>query len=135
MPEKYNESTLNRPDGGRLLDAPMLRINLPEYIWQIKGEVAWQNSDRNAITLLHNEFMRIVLVALKEGAEMNRLQVDGALSIQLLHGRLWVESEPHSFSLDEGEIIAMRPGINHYVYAEQESVFLLTLAGNHEGEF
>jgi len=135
MPEKHNESTPNRPEGGRILDAPMLRINLPEYIWQIKGEVAWQNSDRNAITLLHNEFMRIVVVALKEGAEMNRLAVDGAISIHLLNGRLWVDSEPHSFSLDEGEIIALRPGINHNAYAEQDSVFLLTLAGNHAGEF
>ena len=135
MPEKHNESTLNRPEGNRLLDAPMLRINLPEYVWQIKSEVAWQNSDRNAITVLHNEFMRIVLVALKEGAEMTRLQVDGAISIQLMNGRLWVESEPHSFSIDEGEILTLRPGISHYIYAEQESVFIMTLAGNHAGEF
>jgi quercetin dioxygenase-like cupin family protein len=135
MSGKYNESTLNRPEGARMLDAPIMRINLQDYVLQIKSEVAWQDSDRNAITLLHNPYMRIVLVALKEGAEMSRLAVDGALSIHLLSGRLWIESDTHSFSLDENEIITLHPRIHHYFFAEQESVVLLTLAGNHEGEF
>jgi quercetin dioxygenase-like cupin family protein len=135
MSEKYNEGTRNRPEGTRTLDAPILRISLPDYIVQIKNEVAWQDRDRNAITLLHNEFQRIVLIALKQGAEMVRHAVDGAISIQVLSGRLWIESDAQSFSVDEAEIAAIRPGIAHYVFAEQETVFVLTMAGNHQGEF
>jgi quercetin dioxygenase-like cupin family protein len=133
--EKFNEATYNRPEGTRTLDAPVLRINLPDYARQIKNEAAWQNGDRNAITLLHNAFQRIVLVALKQGAEMTRHSVDGALSIQLLSGRLWLETEAQSFSIDAEEIAALQPGLSHSVYAEEEAMFLLTLAGNHEGEF
>lgn len=132
---KFNEATNNRPEGTRTLDAPVLRINLPDYIRQIKRESAWENSDRNAITLLHNDYQRIVLVALKESAEMTRHAVDGALSIQVISGRLWVETEAQSFSIDESEIAALHPGLQHYVFAEAESVFLLFLAGNHNGAF
>ena len=133
--EKSNEATRNRPEGTRTLDAPIMRINLPDYIRQIKNEVAWQDSDRNAITLLHNDFLRIVLVALKEGAEMTRHAVEAAISIQVLSGRLWIESDAQSFSVDDEEVAALQPGLQHYVFAEEESVFLLTLAGNHKGEF
>jgi len=135
MAEKFNESTRNRPDGARVLDAPILLINLPDYTRQIKMEVAWQDSDRNAITLMHNDLLRIVLIALKQGAEMSRHMVEAAISIQLISGRLWVETEEWSYSADEGEIIALQPSIPHYVFAEEESVFLLTLSGNGNGDF
>ncbi len=133
--EKFNEATRNRPEGTRTLDAPVLRINLPDYIRQIRSEPAWERGDRNAITVLHSPWMRIVMVALKEGAEMSRHAIDGALSIQVLNGRLWVETEAQSFSIDEEEIAALQPGLPHYVFAEEESLLLLTLAGNHDGEF
>jgi quercetin dioxygenase-like cupin family protein len=133
MSEKYNEATRNRPEGTRTLDAPILRINLPDYVRQIKREVAWQDNDRNAITLLHNDSMRLVLVALKAGAEMTRHAVEAAISIHTLSGRLWVESDAQSFSVDAEEIATLQPGLQHYVFAEEESVFLLTLAG--KGDF
>ena len=132
--EKYNDATYNRPEGMRTLDAPVVRINIPDYVRQIKDEKGWENGDRNAITLLHNGFMRIVLIALKEGVEMSHA-VDGAISIQVLDGRLWVETEAQSFSVDEEEIAALQPQLRHYVFAEEETVFLLTLAGNAEGAF
>ena len=135
MSEKYNEGTRNRPDGTRTLDAPILRISIPDYIRQIKREVAWQDNDRNAITLLHNESMRIVLVAMKAGAEMTRHSVDAAVSIQVVGGRVWVESDAQSFSIDAEEIATLQPGLPHYVFAEEEAVFLLTLAGGDKGEF
>ena len=135
MSEKYNEGTRNRPEGTRTLDAPILRISLPDYIRQITNEVAWQDSDRNAITVLHNEFQRIVLIALKQNAEMARHAVDGAVILQVLSGRLWVESEAQSFSIDEAEIAALRPGLAHTVFAEAETICLLIMAGNHAGEF
>ena len=135
MAEKFNESTLNRPEGSRVLDAPILLMSLPDYVRQIKNEVAWRDSDRNAITLMHNDLLRIVLIALKQGAEMNRHAVEAAISIQLLSGRIWVETEAWSYSSEEGDVIALQSGVPHYVFAEEESVFLLTLSGNARGEF
>lgn len=132
--EKYNEATYNRPEGTRTLDAPVVRINLPEYIRQIMDEKAWANTTRNAITLLHNNYMRIVLVAIKGGNEMCH-GIAGALSIQVLRGRVNLETEEESFSMDEGDMAALQPRVQHYVYAEEQAIFLLTLAGNEAGEF
>lgn len=132
--EKYNEATYNRPEGTRTLDAPVVRFSLPEYVRRILDEKAWQNTSRNAITLLHNGYMRIVLVAIKGGQEMCHA-IDGALSIQVLAGRVNLETEEESFSMDEGDMAALQPGVKHYLYAEEQAVFVLTLAGNEAGEF
>ena len=132
--DKFNEATRNRPEGTRTLDAPVLRINLSDYSRQLRTEAAWHNGDRNAITVLHSGHMRIVMVALKAGAEMSRHAISGALSIQVVTGRVWVETDAQSFSVSDEELAALHPGLPHYVFAEEESILLLTLAGNN-GEF
>lgn len=133
--EKFNRATTNRPDGARSLDAPAMRINLPDAIRMIRNEKAWEQSDRNAITLLHSEYQRIVLVALKEGAELARHATDAAQTIQVLSGRIWVETDALSFNLDENEIGSIAPKLQHYIHAEEESVFVMTFAGNQHQEF
>ena len=40
MEVKYNESTELRPEGGRLLDAPLVSVDIPGFIKQIKDEPA-----------------------------------------------------------------------------------------------
>ena len=51
MENKRNEATLNRPEGDRVLDAPYVFVNIPEFIRQLKSEEAWQKNDRNGITV------------------------------------------------------------------------------------
>lgn len=133
--EKFNRATPNRPEGTRSLNAPAMRINLPDAIRQIKNEATWNASDRNAITLLHSDYQRIVLVALKEGAELSRHATDAAQTIQVLSGRIWVETDALSFNLDESEIGSIAPQLPHYIYAEEETVFVMTFAGNSQQEF
>ncbi len=133
--EKFNRATPNRPEGTRTIDAPALRINLPDAIRQIKSEATWNASDRNAITLLHSEYQRVVLVAMKEGAELSRHATDAAQTIQVLGGRIWIETDALSFNLDENEIGSLAPRLMHYIYAEEESVFLMTFAGDGNQEF
>ena len=132
---KRIDATYNRPLGDRLVNAPIVRMNIQECIGQLKTEISWEQGDRNAITILHSDFQRVVLVALKEGAEMKRYKVDGAMNIHLLNGRVWIESELQSFSVDESDIAALEPGLSHSIFAEKESVLLLTFSGNSDGEF
>jgi len=40
MENKRNEATLNRPEGDRVLDAPYVFVNIPEFIRQLKSEEA-----------------------------------------------------------------------------------------------
>jgi quercetin dioxygenase-like cupin family protein len=125
---KYNDSTRNRPDGERLLDAPAVPLNLNASIAQLKGEVGYHKNDRNAITLFHSERMRIVLIALHAGTEITEHAVTGPCSILTIDGRVEVRAGSDSFPLGPGEAVALQDAVPHSVRADGESVILLTLA-------
>lgn len=128
MEIKNNESTPQRPEGDRPLDAPMVQMDLPALIDQIKNEAAWEKSDRNAITIFKSDKLRIVLVALKEGAEMKTHTAPGMISVQVLDGLIKFSIENEVAERSKGQMLALHTGIPHSVLATEESVFLLTLA-------
>jgi quercetin dioxygenase-like cupin family protein len=130
---KYNESTRNRPEGERLLDAPVVPLNLNASIAQIKGEVGYEKNDRNAITLFHSERMRIVLIALHAGAEITEHAVSGPCSILTIDGRVGVRAGSDSYTLGPGEALALQDAMAHSVKADAESVILLTIAAGNKG--
>lgn len=129
MEVKRNESTELRPEGGRVMDAPVVSINIPEFLRQIKNEPAWENSDRNAMTVFKTEVMRIVLVALHKGAELEEHTADGVISVQLLEGEINFGAEGKIFNLKKGQMITLHRKLPHKILAIEESVFLLTVAG------
>ena len=128
MEVKYNESTELRPEGGRLLDATLVSINIPDFIKQIKDEPAWKKNDRNAITVYKTDGMSMVLVALHEDAVMARHTANGILRVQVLEGKINFITDGQSVELEKGQMIALHKGEPHSVAAIKESVFLLTLA-------
>lgn len=125
--DKFNEATPQRPQGDRPLDAQMLLMDLRLFKEQIKQEQAWQTNDRNAITLFKSDNMRIVLIALHTGAEMKTHTAPGIISVQVLEGHITFRTEQQSAGLGEGQMLALHSGIPHSVFADAESVFLLTL--------
>ena len=127
MEEKYNESTLQRPEGDRPIDAPLVDIDLPMFIKQIKQESTWKESDRNAITVFKTNGLRIVLIALHKGAEMAKHIAKGMISVQVLEGQLQFNIDMESIELNKGQMLALHERIPHSVLAMTESVFLLTL--------
>jgi len=129
MEVKRNESTELRPEGGRVMDAPIVPINIPEFMRQIKNEPAWENSDRNAMTVYKTEVMRIVLVALHKEAVLEEHTANGVISVQLLDGEINFDSEGKIFHLKKGEMITLHRKLPHKIVALEESIFLLTVAG------
>lgn len=132
-----NESTINRPEGARPLDAPVLLASLPDYARQIQGEIAWETNDRNAITLVHNEYVRVVLMALKDSAEITEHATDGNTLLQILSGRVRITTPGIGYAntIGEGELMAIKPGVAHSVFAETTAVVLLTMTPGAGGAF
>ena len=126
--EQHNSATPQRPEGNRLLDAPMVTMDLNALRQQLKREQAWHTSDRNAITLLKTAGMRVVLMALHAGAELKPHTAPGVLSVQVLDGRLTFRTERQAAELAKGEMLTLHAGIAHGVTAREDSVFLLTIA-------
>jgi len=127
MEEKFNESTVHRPDGERVIDAPLVSIDLPLYMSQIREETSWKERKRNAITVFKTNGLRIVLIALHEGSEMARHTADGIISVQVLEGKILFNTDQQSVELDKGRMLALHERIPHSVKAIQETIFLLTL--------
>ncbi len=126
--EKSNEATPQRPAGTRPLNAPLLVLDLPRAQAQIKQEPAWHRSDRNALTLLQGDGMRLVLIALHEGAEMKTHTAPGIISVQVLEGHLGFKAEGQTAELKPGQLLTLLADLAHSMVARQESVFLLTMA-------
>ena len=126
MEEKFNEATPQRTQD-HLLDAPLVSIDLPAFIAQIKQESIWKESDRNTITVLKTNGMRIVLIALHEGAEMIKHTANGVISVQVLEGKLQFNTDLQSVELNNGEMLGLHERIPHSVVAIKETIFLLTL--------
>lgn len=128
MEAKHNESTELRPEGGRLMDAPVVPIDVPEFIKKIKNEPTWQKSDRNAMTIYKTNGMRIVLIALHEDAVLEKHTANGIISVQVLEGEINFTAADQPVVLRRGQMIALHRGVPHAVAAIKESVFLLTVA-------
>jgi len=128
MEEKRNESTSLRPEGERLLDAKLVRIDLSDLNEQIHRETAWLEGDRTAITVFKTDDLRIVLIALHAGAEMKPHTAPGVISVQVLKGKINFATDQHHEDLEPGQMITLHKRIPHHVKAYEDSSFLLTMA-------
>lgn len=132
MENKSNDATPLRPEGDRILNAPMVEMDLNKFISQLKSEVTWQEGDRNTITVFKSDKLRIVLIGLKENAELKKHTAPGFISVQVIKGNIEFIADPdgvqQAANLKPGQMIALQPQIPHQVTAKEETFFLLTLA-------
>lgn len=127
MKEKYTDSTLQRPEGERIIDGTQVSIDLPAFIKKIREESTWKESDRNAITVFKNDSLRIVLIALHKAAEMVKHIAKGTICVQVLEGHVQFKTGMQTVELSKGQMLVLHEAIPHSVLAIKESVFLLTL--------
>lgn len=125
--DKLNEATTLRPLGDRTIDAPLVTIDLVTFSEQIRKETKWKTTDRNAITVFKTNGLRIVLIALRKGAEMIKHKADGLISIQVMKGKMQVITDERAVKLGQGQMLALHEGIPHSLLAKKKTFFLLTL--------
>ena len=123
---KYNDSTLNRPEGERVVDADFVYSDLDVYIHQLKDEKSWTEGDRNAITVFKSDPVTVVLTILKEGATIVDNRIRGFVTIQVMEGQVSVDVSEDHFDAPSGQLITFHPEVQHSITAEKESVLLLT---------
>ena len=125
---KQSDTETQNSNGDRILNAPLVEMNLNAFIEQIKSETNWINSDRNSVILFKSETMRIVLIGLHEKSELKPHKASGVISVQVLEGKIEFAAEQQNTLLEKGQMIALQENITHSVKALAESFFLLTLA-------
>ena len=109
--------------------APVLHFGLGDEIERLRGEAATDTdgSGRNAITLVKDGPLRVVLILLPAGASMDDHAAPGPATVHVLGGRVRIGAQTGECTCAAGGIVVFNGGIAHSVTAEQESTLLLTL--------
>jgi hypothetical protein len=126
MENKRNEATYNRPEGDRVLDAPYVFINIPEFIRQLKSEEAWQKNDRNGITVFKTGRVTMVLTCLHAKAVLKDVLVDGIFTIHVIEGIVRVKTPDGDVDMQANQVISFHQLVDHSIEAMMDSVLLLT---------
>ncbi len=129
MDEKHNNATPQRPAGARPLDAGIIPIDIPKYIYQIKTEEAYQRSGKNAITVFKSEKITITLIALKAGVDVHpgSEENEATMSLQLISGHLFFESLGQEIELNDGQLLTLHQQLSFNAKAIKDSICLLTM--------
>jgi len=106
----------------------LLTFDLAAEAGQLRAELAYQEGDRNANTLLKEPHVRVVLMALRHGAQLQEHQTAGWVVVQTISGRVRLRALGQSVELAAGHLLTLEPNAAHDVEALEESVVLLTLA-------
>lgn len=127
MEERHNESTINRPEGDRPVDAPLVKIDIPGFIKKIKKEKAWEKNDRNAITVFKSNKLSVVIVAMRKKAEMTTERPENIFSVQVLDGKIRLTASDEKTELRREEMFVLHRHIPYKIEALKKSIFLLTV--------
>ncbi len=127
---KANEATPLRPEGDRILYAPLVEMDLNNFILQIKHEITWATTDHNSITIFKSDNTTVVLIGMHQNAELKKHNAYGDIHVQVLEGKINFCTEQQTVSLQKGQMIALKADIPHSVQALEDSFFLLTVIVN-----
>jgi quercetin dioxygenase-like cupin family protein len=119
--------TIDRLLAPHSLDAPLMTFDLATMIAEMKAEPTWEASSRNAITLLKDHGLRVVLVVMRAGTFIASHRAQGPITIQVLEGRVSLTVGAHEVVLGSGRFLSLGAGAAHDVRAIEESAFLLTV--------
>ena len=109
------------------LDAPLMTFDLATMIAEMKGEPTWETANRNAITLLKDHRLRLVLVVMHAGTVIPPHTAAGPITVQALQGHLTFSVESHDVPLSPGTLLTLEAGTPHRVEAIEDCAFLLTV--------
>lgn len=125
-PAGETTGTEERP--AQQLVGAVLTFGLDAEIAGLRREDAWKGGDHNAKTLVKDDDVRVILIAMKSGARLPEHHAPTRITIQTLVGRLRIVMSERSIDLTAGSLVTLEGGLAHDVEALEESAFLLTVA-------
>lgn len=112
----------------RVLDAPVLSVDLRRELERLHGEDAWKTERRNAITLMKGPLLRVVLEAMQVGARMHVPRVDGPSTLVPLSGRIALLADGRRAEAGPWTLLSLETHVSYEVEALEEAAFVLTLS-------
>ena len=110
-----------------LAPTPLLSFDIAEQIVRLHGESGWAEGGRNAITLVKEDDLRVVLIALRKGVTLDEHHTTGPFTLQVSHGMILLRASEQSIQVSAGGLLVVRSAVPHEVEALDDSAFLLTI--------
>ena len=108
---------------------PLIIIDCVAEVARLRGGDAYTTADHAAHTITKQPGMRVVLIALKAGGEMNEHHADAPITLHGLQGRVNLTVGDQTVRLTPGVLVTVAEGLPHRLEAIDESAFLLTIGG------
>jgi len=109
--------------------APIIELDLFKELAEIRAGAAYGGADHAAMTLVNEEDLRVVLIALRAQGHMHQHRAHGPIVLQALEGSLRLGVGERTLELRRGGLMAIDAGLPHDVEAIEESALLLVIGG------
>ena len=114
-----------------LSDSTLTSFPVQDMAQQLMAEEAFQTSGRNALTLIRDKNLTVVLTVLKAGAALQEHHAPAPVTLLPLFGNivLLADGGRKSTELSPGTTGAFSAHLEHRVEATQDSAFLIVMGG------
>jgi quercetin dioxygenase-like cupin family protein len=105
-----------------------LVFRLADEIDALRQDLSRSSGQRSAKTLAKTRGLRLTLVVLEANATMAPEASAGGASLQVLDGRLRVQTDGHVHELGPGQVAVLAENLHEPIQAAERSAFLVTVA-------
>ncbi len=118
----------------QLSDSTVSSFSLLRMAEQLMTEDVTEKTGRNALTLAHGHALTVVLLVLKNQAELHEHTAPGPITVTTLSGHLEFSTTAQStpFMLKTGDATVCAAHLPHRVKALEDSAILLVIGGRDE---
>jgi quercetin dioxygenase-like cupin family protein len=105
-----------------------LVFRLADEVREVRQDLGRATGGRSGKTLVKAGGLRVTLVVLDTGVTLEPEAAAGGASLQVLEGRLHVQTEGEEWELGAGDLVALGHNLQQPVRAIERAAFLVTVA-------
>lgn len=109
------------------LASPVQVVDLAAVTARLRAEPHASVAGHRQIAIVRHGPMTIILFAFEANGILKEHRAEGAMTIQVLAGRLQIVVDEEAREVGPGELMAMAPGVPHSIRALEASDMLLTI--------
>jgi len=107
MTNEHTRQTLRPVAGG------MITAKLADEIARLKGAAEWKSGDRQAISLIKDAALNVLLMVLKKGAHLHEHRTKGPITVQVVSGSIRFSAGADQRVISAGEMVGLDRDIAH----------------------
>lgn len=108
--------------------ATLARHALAPFLERMRDEQAIQKFGRDSITLVRDDGLDVVLVALKSGGTLAEHRAPGPITVLVLEGRIAFSANGQRLEAGPHELVTLEAHAPHALEALEPSAVLITIA-------